>query len=160
MKVASKILRLAGALLATSAAAMAQSQGYLLFGPGGVTSYGNTSGAMYMGGGGEVISRIGLGGGGEIGYTTPWRSFTSGIGIASVNAAYHFRQRQRVVPFVTGGYTLFFRSGYANGYNFGGGVNWWFANHVGLKVELRDHVGTGDLSHSHWWAVRAGITFR
>jgi hypothetical protein len=74
---------------------------YLFFGPGGATSHAYTSGAMFLGGGGELISRIGRGGGAEIGYTTPWRSFRSGIGIASVNGSFHINRSDRVVPFVT-----------------------------------------------------------
>jgi hypothetical protein len=152
--------RLACLLAGASAIMLAQSHGYLSFGPGGATSDGHTSGAMYMGGGGELISRIGLGGGAEVGYTTPWRSFRSGIGIASANGSFHFNRSGSVVPFVTGGYTLFFRSGHANGFNAGAGVNWWLSHRIGLKVEVRDHVGLGRFNDVQLWAVRAGITFR
>lgn len=153
-------IRLVWLLLSATATMLAQSNGYVFWAPGGVTSCGHTSGAMYLGGGAEGISRIGLGGGGEIGYVTPWESFKAGIGIASVNGSFHFHQSGLVVPFVTGGYTLFFRSGRANGFNVGGGVNWWFADRTGLRIEIRDHVGTGRLRNDHLWAIRLGLTFR
>ncbi len=137
----------------------AQSHGYVFFGPGGVTSDGYTSGEMYTGMGGEYVSRSGVGAGAEIGYTAPWRALGSGIGIGSVNGSWHFRRTGGVVPFVTAGYSLFFRNGHANGYNFGGGVNWWFSRKFGLRAEIRNHVGGGGLD-AHLWAFRAGLTFR
>jgi hypothetical protein len=154
------LLRLVGLLFCASTAMLAQSHAYVFFGPGGVTSAGATSGAAYMGAGGDYVSRIGLGAGVEVGYVAPWRRFRSGIGIGSANGTYHFRRNGRLSPFVTGGYTLFFRTGTANGFNFGGGVNWWLADRFGLKAEVRDQVGLGGLRGFHFWAVRAAVTFR
>lgn len=110
-------------LLAFLGSASAQSHGYVFFGPGGVTSNGNTSSAAYIGAGGDAVFGPGAGIGGEIGYVTPWRNLDAGIGIASVNGSFHFNRDRSVVPFVTGGYSFFFRSGHASGFNFGGGVN-------------------------------------
>lgn len=62
-------------------------------------------------------------------------------------------------PFVTAGYTLFFRSGHANLWNFGGGLNYWFASRLGLKVELRDHIWPEN-GATHYWGVRIGLNFR
>lgn len=154
------VARLALIFLAALETLHAQSHGYLFFGPGGVTSGGYTSGSMYMGGGGEGIFGPGIGAGVEVGYTAPWRQFSSGIGIASANGSFHFRRSGRLVPFATSGYTLFFRSGHANGFNFGGGVNWWFSQRLGLKTEFRDHVGLGGLDDAHFWVIRAGLNFR
>jgi hypothetical protein len=64
---------------------------------------------------------------------------------ATVGGFLHFRPRrgqQKLVPFVTGGYTLFFRSRTANGFNFGSGVNYWFREHPGLGLEFRDNLWT------------------
>jgi hypothetical protein len=138
----------------------AQSHGYVFFGPGGVTSGGHTDGVMCTGIGGEFISGIGVGGGVEVGYNAPWGALQNGIGTASANGAFHFKPSARIVPFVTGGYTLFFRNGHANGFNFGGGVNWWFATRFGLKADIRDQVGVGDFSGVHFWGFRAGLTLR
>ena len=114
-----------------SASAFAQTseehkgRGYVFFAPG-VTSLGGM-GTMHIGGGGEGLVHKGLGVGAELGYMAPWRGFGEGIGAFSPNASYHFLSRNaeaKAEPFVTGGYTLFFRSGTANGLNFGAGVNW------------------------------------
>ena len=113
-----------------------------------------------MGFGGEGVFRNGLGVGGEIGYTTPWKSFTDGIGIASLNGSYHFGSRNRIDPFVTGGYTLLFRSGHVNAFNLGAGVNYWFASRLGLKVEFRDHIDPNNNLNVHLWSVRTGLNFR
>jgi hypothetical protein len=80
----------------------------------------------------------------------------------SPNLVVRFRakdEHNRVEPFVTGGYTLFFRWGAANGFNFGGGVNYWLKDHIGLRFEVRDTVWTsGGLIH--YLGFRIGVTFR
>jgi hypothetical protein len=43
--------------------------------------------------------------------------------------------------------------------NFGGGVNWWWRDRMGLKVEFRDHVAA-EGGNYHIWGVRFGLTFR
>ena len=45
-----------------------------------------------------------------------------------------------VPPIITGGYTLGFRGGSENLYNFGGGIDYWPKQHVGLRFDVRDHV--------------------
>jgi hypothetical protein len=65
----------------------------------------------------------------------------------------------KVEPFVTGGYTHFFRWGTPNGINFGGGVNYWFSNHVGLRFEVRDNA-RGNRPLHHFVGFRIGLTFR
>jgi hypothetical protein len=59
----------------------------------------------------------------------------------------------------TVGYTLFFRSGTANGFNFGGGVNYWFREHLGLRLEFRDNVST-TWDTEHYLGFRVGLAFR
>ena len=137
--------------------------GYAFFAPGVATGGGATTSTMHFGGGGEGLVYKGLGVGGEIGYGTPWQSFSSGLGVFSANGSYHFLPRQRdakVVPFVTGGYTLFFRSGAANLFNFGGGINYWFREGVGLRLEFRDHVWPSSDQTGHYWGFRIGLAFR
>ena len=139
-------------------------QGSIFFGPGGVSG-GTTTATVHFGGDAEVLVYKGLGAGAEIGYLTPWQSFSDGIGVFSVNGSYNFfprRTGQKTVPFVTGGYTLFFRSGTANGFNFGGGVNWWFKPKLGLHLEFRDLVWPGRFSSStaHAFEFRVGVAFR
>jgi hypothetical protein len=130
-------------------------QGYAFFAPGVVS--GGSGGFMHVGGGGEaLIKRVGVGG--EIGYLTPWESMSDGIGVGNVNGSFNFASG-KIKPFVTGGYTLFFRSGTANGYNFGGGVNYWFSERAGLRFEVRDNV-LPDSRDTHFVGFRVGIAFR
>ena len=136
--------------------ASAQTHGYAFFAPGGATSGGYTSGTSHIGVGGEGVFKNGIGIGAELGYLMFRRDIESGIGIASINGSYHFNKDAKLVPFVTGGYSLAFRSGTGNLGNFGGGVNWWFRPKIGLKIEFRDHVH----SDLNLWSFRFGVTFR
>jgi hypothetical protein len=152
------------ALLATLAIAQTtehRGQGYLFVAPGGVAPNGSTA-TLHFGVGGEGLLHKGLGVGGEIGYLTPARSFDSGFGIFSANGSYHFTQATasgKVVPFVTGGYSLFFRDGHANGFNAGGGVNYWFRERLGVRLEFRDQVVT-EGREVHYLGFRVGLAFR
>lgn len=135
-------------------------QGYVFVAPSGFTS-GSTAG-VHIGGGGEGLVYKGLGVGGEIGYAFPGESPDNGLGIASVNGSYHFKNASasgKVVPFVTGGYTLLFRSATANAFNFGGGVNYWFKERLGLRLEFRGHVPERN-EISQVYGFRIGLSFR
>jgi hypothetical protein len=145
------------------AAALAQSSnGYVFFAPGGVTSGGATEMTLHLGAGGEGILGKGVGVGAEIGALGPRQEFSAAVGIFSPNGYYHLLRRsgRKLDPFVTGGYTLLFRSGSANLFNFGGGVNYWFHNHLGIRVEFRDHVWTSSGYTDHYWGVRTALAFR
>ena len=133
--------------------------GYAYFAPG-ASSPGGT-GTFQTGAGGEGLVYKGLGVGGELGYVAPWRSARDGLGVASANGSYHFSRRKKLDPFVTGGYTLFFRSGHANLFNVGGGVDYWFRERLGLRLEIRDQVWPSQYGTTgHFWGVRIGIAFR
>ncbi len=154
------------ALLLISIAAVAQDsrgQGYLFVAPG-ATVFGsggaNTTGVFGFGGGGEGFLAKGLAAGGEIGYVAPYKAFGDGIGLLSANGSYHFKGSDRkVVPFLTGGYSLAFRDGSVNGANFGGGATWWAKDRLGLRLEFRDHYfpNNGDMNVL---SFRIGLTFR
>jgi hypothetical protein len=131
--------------------------GYAFFAPSGVSDSSRAWG--HVGAGFEGVFGNGAGVGAEIGYVTPLRRWDSGLGLFSLNGAYHFKNSSKVVPFVTGGYSGFFRSGYANGFNFGGGVNYWVKERVGLRFEFRDQV-PGNTDAGHFYGVRFGVTFR
>jgi hypothetical protein len=156
------ILVAASFLLMGSIAGFAQStdehrgQGYAFFAPGVSTSNRN-SGFMHTGGGGEVlIKRVGIGG--ELGYLAPWRYLSDGIGVGSLNGSFNLKPG-KISPFVTGGYTLFFRDGSANGYNFGAGVHYWFSDRAGLRFEVRDNV-LPDYRDQNFVGFRIGVSFR
>jgi len=136
---------------------MAQSRGlgYVFTAPGAVDK--GSGSTLHFGGGGEARIYKGLGAGAEIGFLGPARDMGEGFGVFSANGSYHFRRDQKLVPFVTGGYTLFFRNGSANLGNFGGGVHYWFREGLGVRVEFRDHVQAGP---TNFWEFRFGLSFR
>jgi hypothetical protein len=138
---------------------ISQSTGYFHFAPG-VRSPDNMGG-MGIGGGGNYRSSIGLGGGVDLSYLAPWRDKGDGIGALSPYLYYSYlKKRNKVEPFLSGGYTLFFRSGTANGINFGGGVHYWFAKKIGLKLEFRDDLFLYTSPHYHFVSFRIGVAFR
>lgn len=138
--------------LLLSAGAMAQEGGGYVF-----AAPGRDGGATIEGGvGGDMVWRW-IGFGGDIDYLAPQSSFSSGVGVVSVGPSLHFRRHEDspIDPFVTGGYTAFFRNGVHSGGNYGAGVNWWLRPDVGLRVELRDQV----VESTHYWGVRFGVDF-
>lgn len=139
--------------------AQSKGQGYFFVAPGGISGSGRTVSSLHFGGGGEGLLYKGLGVGGEIGYLGLARSLGDGFGVFSANGSYHFRTRsdRKLAPFVTAGYSLAFRSGTANMFNFGGGVHYWFCEKVGLRLEFRDHVWSRE---AHFWGLRIGVAFR
>jgi hypothetical protein len=131
-------------------------QGHVYFGLNGTCGCDLTD-LKSFGAGGDGFVYKGLALGGDLGY-----HFTRaqvGFGLASGNASYHFGGRVRsrkLVPFVTGGYGVAFREGSLNLYNFGGGVTYWFRNHLGARFEVREYR---DQVH-FLTAFRVGLTFR
>jgi hypothetical protein len=148
------------ALAFAQASDYSKGHGYAYFAPGASSP---SSGAYaHVGAGGEGFFTRNLGAAAELGYLTPMRSWSDGIGTLSPNFVARFRAKDRdhkLEPFVTGGYTLFFRSGTASGVNFGGGVNYWFNDNVGLRLEVRDNVWT-QYATIHYVGFRVGVTFR
>ena len=107
----------------TVAAFAGSSHGYVFLAPGGVTCCHNTSMTLQFGAGGEALLTKGIGAGAELGVLGERRYFgDTALGVFSPNGYYHFNRRKegKADPFVTGGYTLLFRSGHANFANFGG----------------------------------------
>jgi len=135
-----------------------KASGYVFIAPGAASGNGATTATLHFGGGADVLVYQGLAAGAEIGYLAPVDSLGDGFGVFSADLSYHFSRRQRLVPFVTGGYSLAFRSGTANGGNFGGGVDYWLRESVGLRFEFRDHVFSND--STHFFGFRFGLAFR
>ena len=147
-------------LFSAPVAAQGNSYGYLLAGPGGTAP--NGSGAtLHVAGGGTGGFKNGAGISGELGYVFPFEAPGDGLGVFSVNGSYHFlKSGGKAVPFITGGYSGFFRGGYLNGVNFGAGVNYWFKQRTGLLVEFRDNIAAGDGDTRHFLNVRLGVSWR
>ena len=125
--------------------------------------------------GGEVLIGKGidkaLGVGVELGYAGPGWSFdgNGAVGVGSIDASYHFlgkKNRRKVEPFATGGYSLYYgqRTTTQSGYNLGGGVNLWVIKHAALRLEVRYQGGInyfdGFSPFTHYVAFRVGMTFR
>lgn len=136
---------------------------HTFFGGGGAFADGDAAGSLHFGGGGEGLIYKGLGAGAEIGYLFPRQSFGDGIGILSTNGLYRFGNDsgRKVTPFLTAGYSLGFRSGTANMVNFGGGVDYWVRERMGLRLEVRDHVSPGGPAPAtHFLMFRVGLVGR
>ncbi len=119
--------------------------------------------SLHAGVGGEAVLGLGIGIGAEIGAVGVRHDFAdSAVGVFSPNAYFHFmRGHHRADPFITGGYTLMFRDGHIDLFNFGGGLNYWFLGRIGARLEFRDHVYTNRYGPSavHYWGARFGLAF-
>jgi|SRR5579864_9001945 len=144
--------------LLAAGVALAQSHGYLVVAPGIAHADNDTLGLIHLGAGGEWMFKDGIGAGGEIGVVG--RTDLGAVGVASLNGYYHFSRDRRLVPFVTGGYSSFFSFGsHVNLANVGGGVNYWYSDHFGIKLEFRDHFATGTNS-ANYAEFRFGFDFK
>jgi hypothetical protein len=149
-------------LLPLAAAAQSKDrrgQGYFFVAPTATTA---GDFGLHIGGGGEGLVYKGLGVGGEIGYLGVSQELSRGIGVLSPNVSYNFTKASKsgkFAPFVTSGYTLLFGSDALHAANVGGGVNWWFKDHLGLRLEFRDHVAL-QFGSAHIFGVRIGLAFR
>ena len=141
------------------AASAQRTHGYVFAAPGGVNGVDGAGSTLHFGGGGELglPGRLGLGG--EVGVLSPGGKVLSSIGVASANAFLHFGPKGKIDPYVTGGYSRFFRSGTGDGGNVGFGVNLWLLRSLGLKLEFRDHVVSSGGAINHWWGGRIGLNF-
>jgi hypothetical protein len=98
------IVRSARRCSAGSTAASAQTSGFVFGTPGAVTCCGESQSTVHLGGGFEGVIGDAVGIAGEIGFLGPWSSFRDGLGVFSVNGAYHFLPHQpgkRARPFVS-----------------------------------------------------------
>ncbi|MBI4471950.1 MAG: hypothetical protein HY646_04730 [Acidobacteria bacterium] len=153
----------------TSSPPERHTQGYVFVAPGRVSRLAT----LHFGGGGELVRSNGFGVGAEIGYLTEscpdpggrgcgksdGGSKQTGNGLFSFDGSYHINAGDsgKLVPFGTGGFSLIINPYGDNeaGFNFGGGVNYWLRNGMGLRLEFRDHVF---YSHHHY-GFRIGLAF-
>jgi hypothetical protein len=154
-------IRLACALACFCPAAMPQrTHLYWLGEAGGATAGGQTSFRAGLSGGAEIAIAKGFSAGPEIGFITPRTNFHDNVaGLASVNGFYHIRHGKPVLdPFVSSGWSVLFRNGSANFFNYGGGLNCWLTPSVALRAEFRDRIH-GDGTNFHLWGFRLGVSF-
>ncbi len=134
----------------------AAAQSSVYFVGGGGTA--NNGGIGMFALGGEWVSRIGVGVGAEAGGITGSNVFGTG----SINGSFHFKRftsNPKLDPFVSGGYSWGFQLfDSQNGFNVGGGVNYWFLRHLAIRAEVRDFgLNTTYSGMEHNFGVRAGI---
>ena len=128
----------------------------------GAVGYQTGVGGAQVGGGigYERLLYKGLGLGGEFG----GYGGSDARAVLSANGSYHFRQSasQKLVPFGTAGVSALAACGDGCGasgaFNFGGGINYWFRPHRGLRLEFRDHV-FNDGNAVHQLQMRVGFAF-
>jgi hypothetical protein len=144
--------------LVAATAAMAQSHGYVFVAPGAASGGHNSSALIHLGFGGEAVLPMGIGAGAEVGFMG--RTSLDVLGTASLNGYYHFKRSGAWTPFATAGYSNFFTiTGHNNLANLGAGVNYWYKDHLGIKLEFRDHFRTGT-SSANYAEFRFGFDFK
>ena len=109
-------------------------------------------------GGGEGFVYRGLALGGDIGAYS--FTDTEPFGVATLGGNYHFVRRAavgRFDPFIGAGYTMVFSPGWyhGSGASLGGGINYWFTNRIGLRLDARAYI-IGETAV----VSRFGIAFR
>jgi hypothetical protein len=138
---------------------VSKSQGYVYQGFSG--DFIDGSGAVgNTGVGGEGVFWKGISAGGDISGVYPFRCLSCIIGVVDLNGGFHFnagRTDRKLEPFVTAGYSFYFRGDSASGSNFGGGIVYWFKPKLGLRFEVREHR----IQSSHAFTqFRIGLSFR
>lgn len=161
--IVSTLAAVAGAIVARPAGA--QALGYGIAGPAGDTGFfGNWSFlALHAAGGGEVLARGRFGAAGEFGVMA---GANADLFITSVNGVLHVGPsvatpvRNRISPFITGGYTRLGSGGGSNAWNIAAGADVWLKPRVGLRLEFRDYIRPDGRGGEQFWAFRAGVVFR
>jgi hypothetical protein len=132
---------------------------FLYAAPGVFTGWGDLT-TLRFGGGVEFVAANGLGFAFDAGYLTDAESFSFGLGSVSPAVMYEFPLRGRVRPYLRSGIGLMAGSGGgALFWNLGGGVNYWFRDRTGLKVEVRDSFHTASLRYG-LLEVMVGLVFK
>ncbi len=139
--------------------------GYAFVAPGAVSGNGTTATLQFgLGGEGLITRRFGVGA--EIGYLAPAKRLRNGFGVFSPNVSYHFinpSSAQKVVPFVTAGYSLGFSSGVTSGFNFGGASTtgcasgWVCAWNSVITCLSRPELASSMVSASGWPFDKANL---
>ena len=150
---------LAVAFISLPMVAQTGGSAHAFYAPTALHNFRSTNAGHTLGGGYDHVFWRGVGVAGDVGWLWTGDRFSSGVGIGSLNGSYHFASRQKLDPFATAGYGFLFRSGTVNMANFGGGVNWWLQDNLGLRFEVRDHSDFRSRSQ-HFISFRLGLSFR
>jgi hypothetical protein len=147
----------------TSSLAFGQNAGKYVFVAPGEIRGGGTSQRLYQFGGGiqrALGSRVGAAA--EFSALLPaTHPRQNANGLFSLNGQFPIPAKGKAAPFGSVGYSLLFRHGTANLFNYGGGVEYWFSEEHALRIELRDHVRNQSSGPTnHYWGIRIGLGFR
>jgi hypothetical protein len=138
--------------LALASSASAQVLGYAVMGAGG-SPY---NPAVAAAAGAEVFARPALAIAGEAGQI-------DALTTISASGVVHLPDHRGLAPFVSAGYTRLVHrrgNGDGNALSLGAGIDVRRSRHVGIRVELRDHIINQTFGPRHHWALRAGLVFR
>jgi hypothetical protein len=150
-------------LMVTRAASAQSLEGYVTGGAGGWVHNTGSRGSLMVGAGGvEWLPAPYLGIGGEGGILmSPSGDLAATLG---VDARLHFTGTSRPggwAPYAFAGYSpLRFFELSDQGLQLGGGIDYRVSPRRALRFELRDILRRGGSVTSHYWTVRAGMTFR
>ncbi len=157
-----RIAIIAVLLMALPAAVFAQNPGERKGWGYGYAGFGGSSAgtAFHVGGGGEILLASGFGLGAEAArFGATSRFANNSVTVISAGLSYHFGARhlsRKLVPFMTGGLSL--ANSRSGGGNFGGGVQYWVHERVGLRLEFREHIFSSDSPFIS--AIHVGLAFR
>jgi hypothetical protein len=150
-------------------------QFYLFVSPGVISEPDGRVGTLVVGGGGETYLGQRVTAGIEIAESVTHRRFDYALmkkpprprGHAAwltFNGSYHFRRQdssQRTRPFLTVGCGLsgFDGLGLGEQWNYGAGFNHWRTRHLGVRVEVRRFLHSGD-GPGRFTGLRVGLALR
>jgi hypothetical protein len=138
-----------------------RASGFFFVAPGQRHDTGSST--LQIGGGAEGYVYKGLGFGADIGALRTFSTTGTGnwSGMMTLNTLYNFNttDMSKISPFIIGGLTLIPAFDVPGGVNIGGGLQYWFRNGIGMRVEFRDHILTG-MSNHHYPQGRIAIVFR
>jgi hypothetical protein len=100
--------------------------------------------AIHLLAGSEVVHRSRIGVLAEIGLGSGMESFEYLAGLATLNAVVRPVGRlSSIEPFVTGGWSILFRTGGVGAWNVGAGLTAYSGNRADLRIEIRDYIRFG-----------------
>jgi len=151
-------------LLAFACTAFAQSAGYVFVAPVVVpkSAFTRWNGTFaHVGIGGEAAIGKHASAGAEAGLMVPATNvYAKNTATGTVGASYHPRgSATKVAPFISAGGGLLAANGVGGIVYFGGGVNYWLRDHLGLRAEYRHYYYPLE-SGIHFAGFRLGVTFR
>jgi hypothetical protein len=154
-------------LSAQSTASVDYLREYAFIAPTSDTASTGTRSAYAVGGGVEQLLgqllKFPVGAGADLKALIPGSGKANNtVGIASFNPYIHRWLTPKWDVYVAPGYSLIFRDFTANGWNVGGGFNYWFRENTGLTWEVREEAGkhTPQFVENHYLEIRIGLTFR